>query len=75
MDENLASQLVHDLVNFMGDASDLAMPGTDTAFDLLAALATCATGDGYCGRVQSDSAKKDAAAAGALNAIMNGDAW
>ncbi|GAA0363422.1 hypothetical protein GCM10009132_10440 [Serratia ureilytica] len=51
------------------------MLGGDTAFDLTAALATCATGGSYCGQAQSDLAKKDAGAAATLTAIMNGDAW
>ncbi|HFP4430715.1 TPA: hypothetical protein ACHGKB_004898 [Escherichia coli] len=51
------------------------MLGGDTAFDVIAALATCATGDNYCTQAQSDVAKKDAAAANVLNSIMNGDPW
>lgn len=51
------------------------MLGGDTAFDVIAALATCATGDSYCSQAKSDLEKKSTAAAGMLNAIMNGDAW
>jgi hypothetical protein len=39
------------------------------------ALGACATGNSYCSQAQSDLAKKDAAAAGILSAMMNGDAW
>ncbi|WP_436859261.1 cysteine peptidase family C39 domain-containing protein [Citrobacter tructae] len=73
--ENTASQLANGLVNLASETGDLAMLGGDTAFDLIAALATCATGDSYCSQAQSDIAKKDAAAAKVLNGIMNGDAW
>lgn len=73
--ENTASQLTNGLVNLASETGDLAMLGGDTAFDLIAALATCATGDSYCSQAKSDIAKKDAAAANVLNGIMNGDAW
>ena len=73
--ENIASQLANGLINFASETGDMAMLGGDTAFDLMAALATCATGDGYCSQAKSDLAKKDAAAASMLNAIMNGEAW
>nr|WP_272927900.1 hemagglutinin repeat-containing protein [Pectobacterium carotovorum] len=73
--ENTASQLTNGLVNVATETGDLAMLGGDTAFDLIAVLATCATGDSYCSQAQSDMAKKDAAAAKVLNGIMNGDAW
>ncbi|HFQ8226987.1 TPA: hemagglutinin repeat-containing protein [Citrobacter freundii] len=73
--ENTASQLANGLVNLAAETGDLAMLGGDTAFDVIAALATCATGDSYCSQAQSDIAKKDAAAANVLNGIMNGDAW
>jgi filamentous hemagglutinin len=73
--ENTVSQLANGLVNLASESGDLAMLGGDTAFDVIAALATCATGDNYCTRAQSDVAKKDAAAANVLNNIMNGDAW
>lgn len=52
-----------------------AVLGGDTTFDLIAAQATCATGDGYCNQAKNDIDKKDAAAAKVLNGIMNGDAW
>ena len=73
--ENTASQLANGLINFTSESGDLVMAGGDTAFDAMAVLASCATGDGYCSQAQSDLAKKDAAVAGMLNAIMNGDAW
>lgn len=73
--ENIASQLANGLINFASETGDIAMLGGDTAFDLMAALATCATGDGYCNQARSDLAKKDAAAAGMLNSIISGDAW
>lgn len=73
--DNIASQLANGLVNLAAETGDLAMLGGDTAFDVIAALATCATGDSYCSQAQSDIAKKDAAAANVLNGIMNGDAW
>jgi len=73
--ENIASQLVNGLINASSETSDFVMLGGDTAFDLTAALATCATGGSYCGQAQSDLAKKDAGAAATLTAIMNGDAW
>ncbi|GKX56134.1 hypothetical protein SOASR030_22460 [Leminorella grimontii] len=73
--ENIASQLANGLVIFASESGDLAMLGGDTAFDIIAALATCAAGDSYCSQAQSDIAKKDAAAANVLNGIMNGDAW
>ncbi|RPD94083.1 hypothetical protein BBB56_21810 [Candidatus Pantoea deserta] len=63
--ENTASQLVNGLVSETGD----------TAFDLIAALATCATEGSYCSQAKSDIAKKDAAAAKVLDGIINGDAW
>ena len=73
--ENTASQLANGLVNLASETGDLAMLGGDTAFDLIAALATCATGDSYCSQAKSDIAKKDAAAAKVLDGIINGDAW
>ncbi|HAT8032279.1 TPA: hypothetical protein GF039_08190 [Citrobacter rodentium] len=73
--ENTASQLANGLVNLASETGDLAMLGGDTAFDVVAALAACATGDSYCSQAKSDIAKKDAAAANVLNGIMNGDAW
>lgn len=73
--ENTVSQIANGLVNVAGETGDLAILGGDTAFDLIAALATCAAGDSYCSQAQSDIAKKDAAAAKVLNGIMNGDAW
>jgi filamentous hemagglutinin len=72
--ENTASQLANGLVNLAAETGDLAMLGGDTAFDLIAALATCATGDSYCSQAKSDIAKKDAAAK-VLDGIMNVDAW
>ncbi|CNG45641.1 adhesin [Yersinia frederiksenii] len=73
--ENLASQLVNGLINAGSEAGDAVMLGGDTAFDLTAALAACATGDSYCDQAQSDLAKKDSGAAAILTAIINGDAW
>ncbi|WP_421507592.1 VENN motif pre-toxin domain-containing protein [Erwinia rhapontici] len=73
--ENIASQLANGLINFASETGDMAMLGGDTAFDLMAALATCATGDGYCSQAKSDLAKKDSAAASILNSIIGGDAW
>nr|WP_268991784.1 VENN motif pre-toxin domain-containing protein [Limnobaculum eriocheiris] len=73
--ENTASQLANGLIILASEAGDLALAGGDTVFDAIAALATCATGGGYCSQAQSDLAKKDAAAANILNTIMNGDAW
>lgn len=73
--ENTVSQIANGLVNVAGETGDLAILGGDTAFDIVAALATCAAGDSYCSQAQSDIAKKDAAAAKVLNGIMNGDAW
>lgn len=73
--ENTVSQLANGLVNLASESGDLAMLGGDTAFDVIAALATCATGDNYCTQAQSDVAKKDAVVANILNSIMNGDAW
>lgn len=73
--ENTASQIANGLVNVAGETGELAILGGDTAFDMIAALATCAAGDSYCSQAQSDIAKKDATAAKVLNGIMNGDAW
>jgi len=73
--KNTASQLANGLVNLASATGDLAMLGGDTAFDLIAALATCATGNSYCSQAKSDIAKKDAAAANVLNDIIKGDAW
>lgn len=73
--ENTASQLANGLVNLASETGDFAMLGGDTAFDVVAALAACATGDSYCSQAKSDIAKKDAAAATVLDGIMNGDAW
>ncbi|ROP48904.1 filamentous hemagglutinin [Enterobacter sp. BIGb0383] len=73
--KNLASQLANGLINVASETGDMAMLGGDTAFDLMAALVTCATGDGYCSQARSDLAKKDAATASMLNAIISGDAW
>ncbi|TPG63334.1 hemagglutinin repeat-containing protein [Ewingella americana] len=75
MGENLASQLTNGLVNFVGDTGDLGMAGGDLVLDAAMALVSCATRDSYCDTATSDLAKKDAVAAGMLNAIMNGDAW
>lgn len=73
--ENLASQLVNGLINAGSEAGDTVMLGGDTAFDLTAALASCATGSSYCNQARSDLAKKDASAAATLTAIINGDRW
>ncbi|WP_420852908.1 hemagglutinin repeat-containing protein [Siccibacter turicensis] len=73
--ENIVSQMANGLVNLASETGDFAMLGGDTAFDLVAALTACATGDSYCSQAKSDIAKKDAAAATMLNGIMNGDAW
>ncbi|EMD9247083.1 hemagglutinin repeat-containing protein [Cronobacter dublinensis] len=73
--KNTASQLANGLVNLASETGDIAMLGGDTAFDVMAALAACATGDSYCSQAKNDIAKKDAAAANVLNGIMNGDAW
>ncbi|CVB09094.1 Filamentous hemagglutinin [Serratia marcescens] len=73
--ENLASQLVNGLIHAGSEAGDTVMLGGDTAFDLTAALASCATGSSYCNQARSDLAKKDASAAATLTAIINGDTW
>ncbi|EMA8657002.1 hemagglutinin repeat-containing protein, partial [Cronobacter dublinensis] len=73
--KNTASQLANGLINLASETGDIAMLGGDTAFDVMAALAACATGDSYCSQAKNDIAKKDAAAANVLNGIMNGDAW
>jgi filamentous hemagglutinin len=75
MGENLGSQLTNGLINFAAETGDLAMFGGDAGYDLAMALGACATGNSYCSQAQSDLAKKDAAAAGMLSAMMNGDAW
>ena len=75
MGENIGSQVANGLINFAAETGDLAMFGGDAGYDLALALGTCATGNDYCSQAQSDLAKKDAAAAGMLSAIMNGDAW
>lgn len=72
--ENIASQLVNGLINADSEVGDLVTLSGGTAFDLTAALTACATGDSYCSQAKSDLAKKDAAAAATLTAIMNGDA-
>ncbi|ELY4512865.1 VENN motif pre-toxin domain-containing protein [Cronobacter dublinensis] len=73
--KNTASQLANGLINLASETGDIAMLGGDTAFDVMAALAACATGDSYCSQAKNDITKKDAAAANVLNGIMNGDAW
>lgn len=73
--KNTASQLANGLINLASETGDIAMLGGDTTFDVMAALAACATGDSYCSQAKNDIAKKDAAAANVLNGIMNGDAW
>ncbi|MDK9944182.1 hemagglutinin repeat-containing protein [Enterobacter roggenkampii] len=73
--KNTVSQIANGLVNVAAETGDLAVLGGDTAFDMVAALTACATGDSYCSQAQSDIAKKDAAAAKVLDSIMNGDAW
>lgn len=73
--KNTASQLANGLINLASETGDFAMLGGDTTFDVMAALAACATGDSYCSQAKNDIAKKDAAAANVLNGIMNGDAW
>ncbi|GEM_PF-1943283 len=73
--ENTVSQIANGLVNAAAETGDFAMLSGDTAFDIVAALTTCATEGSYCSQAQSDIAKKDAAAAKVLNSIVNGDAW
>ncbi len=73
--ENTVSQIANGLVNVAAETGDVAMLGGDTAFDVIAALATCAAGDSYCNQAQNDIAKKDAAAGKVLTGIMNGNAW
>lgn len=67
--------MANGLVNLASETGDFAMLSGDRAFDLVAALTVCATGDSYCSQAKSDIAKRDAAAVTLLNGIMNGDAW
>ncbi|EQA3420695.1 VENN motif pre-toxin domain-containing protein [Cronobacter dublinensis] len=52
--KNTASQLANGLINLASETGDIAMLGGDTAFDVMAALAACATGDSYCSQAKND---------------------
>jgi filamentous hemagglutinin len=69
------SAIANAIINGLADTGDAALGGTDYVADAAMALASCATGDSYCGTALNDLAGKNQAVADSVKALMNSDTW
>lgn len=63
------------IINALADTGDAALGGADYAADAAMALASCATGDSYCGTALNDLSGKNQAVADSVKALMSSDTW
>jgi len=73
--EGKTSSISNAIINGLADTGDAALGSADYAADAAMALASCATGDGYCDRTLSDLSGKNQAVADSVKALMSSDTW
>lgn len=73
--EGTTSSIANGIINALADTGDAALGGTDYAADAAMALASCATGDSYCGTALNDLSGKNQAVADSVKALMSSDTW
>jgi len=73
--EGTTSSIANGIINALADTGDAALGGADYAADAAMALASCATGDSYCGTALNDLAGKNQAVADSVKALMSRDTW
>ncbi|KAA5926863.1 hypothetical protein F3I58_18550 [Pantoea sp. VH_4] len=73
--EGTTSSIANGIINALADTGDAALGGADYAADAAMALASCATGDSYCGTALNDLAGKNQAVADSVKALMSSDNW
>ncbi|WP_455813230.1 VENN motif pre-toxin domain-containing protein [Pseudomonas graminis] len=69
------SSIANGIINALVDTGDTAIGSADYVADAAMALASCATGDGYCDRALSDLAGKNQAVADGVKALMQSETW
>lgn len=73
--EGTTSSIANGIINALADTGDAALGGADYAADAAMALASCATGDSYCGTALNDLSGKNQAVADSVKALMSSDTW
>ncbi|SUB09006.1 Possible hemagglutinin (DUF638) [Pantoea agglomerans] len=73
--EGTTSAIANAIINGLADTGDAALGGADYAADAAMALASCATGDSYCGTALNDLSGKNQAVADSVKALMSSDTW
>ncbi|WP_411556351.1 hemagglutinin repeat-containing protein [Pantoea agglomerans] len=73
--EGTTSAIANAIINGLADTGDAALSGADYAADAAMALASCATGDSYCGTALNDLSGKNQAVADSVKALMSSDTW
>ncbi|WP_421505339.1 VENN motif pre-toxin domain-containing protein [Erwinia rhapontici] len=69
------SSIANGIINALADTGDTAIGSVDYVADAAMALASCATGDGYCDRALSDLSGKNQAVADGVKALMQSETW
>jgi filamentous hemagglutinin len=73
--DGTTSSIANAIINGLADTGDAALGGADYAADAAMALASCATGDSYCGTAMNDLAGKNQAVADSVKALMQSETW
>ncbi len=73
--EGTTSSIANGIINALADTGDAALGGADYVADAAMALASCATGDSYCGTALNDLSGKNQAVADSVKALMSSDTW
>ncbi|WP_233598564.1 hypothetical protein [Erwinia sp. 198] len=71
--EGTTSAIANSIINAIADSGDTAIGSADYIADAAMALASCATGDGYCDRALIDLSDKNQAVADSVKALMSSD--
>ncbi|RAT13696.1 hypothetical protein AU496_11145 [Lonsdalea populi] len=69
------SSMANGIINAIADTGDTAIGSADYVADTAMALASCATGDGYCDKALSDLSGKNQAVADSVKALMQSETW
>ncbi|MGA7509971.1 MAG: VENN motif pre-toxin domain-containing protein, partial [Erwinia billingiae] len=73
--DGTTSSIANAIINGLADTGDAALGGADYAADAAMTLASCATGDSYCGTAMNDLAGKNQAVADSVKALMQSETW
>ncbi|WP_392551412.1 hypothetical protein RHO14_07925 [Orbus wheelerorum] len=71
----MASVIINGAITVATEGMDGVVASGDTAFDVLALLATCSTSSSYCEQAKTDYSKINGTIGATVDAITTGDAW